>query len=1121
MQILLMLFLHIYLVFLLAFNSRVFGVSFDENISVTENSLVPLTETSVRVLPFNHTTTVLLGGVDGRVSALSLETGAVLWTVSTGGALLRSSHTPIVPSVRGEIYVYAEDRVRRHPLDVRTIVNYSPLVLDRGEGIVYLGHKTTTLWAVDPNSGHLTQCFDVAPNWSPRCSFWNTSPITEDASRTSSLRTSAASTLYFARVDYFVAAIDLLSGTQKWNVTYGEYVSHPLFSGRPPTETSEEDITLSKRGQNESLQVVGLLVGMDGSVARVDLTHRTVQWKTSLHAPALYLLTHTALPLFVRELLLDADTTPRSHILLAEHAGQMFALSATSSTAASFVSATAASQDTSPHTRWREMVGVWHTRLTEPFVPLLPSGPSSPLLIPSLSSPPTAASEHVAAQTTSLSQCVPFVALQSNESEDVTFQRVNVANSEETTATGNVTHRLFATEAPLFTVATTLSSPHREGTHSQSHAVAESVSRDNCIAHTHRYPSALTAHLVVIIFVLVAVVLLLFAVFLVPGQHFRTSARAPSAATTRKKTSKLKSKKNKSAKSLSSATRTKSEYDAHAVDSSLRSNDTLLLSNTTTRVGQLEITSHVLGYGSSGTVVFLGYFSGRKVAVKRLLLDFLDPPVATPDDSNHTALHRATLSRRALREIELLIQSDEHPNVIRYYHHEYDDKFLYLALQYCPLSLHQLLVLACEYEKTSRDHQRVEEQNVATAQTTLSHSVTFAVDNVDNVTHRLSQCDLAWFSTLDAKKHLLLQLVNGVVHLHSRNIVHRDLKPQNVLIDVENRLVKISDMGLAKKVTPDTSRCSTELGTKFGAVDSNATNGEDAVGTCGWRAPELLTSPHVKVTPSVDIFALGCIMHYVLTYTHPFGQRYEREMRILRGDYSLHHSLDPEARDLIQQMVVAEPNLRPTIQTVLTHPFWWPPSKRLSFLKDASDYLEFLPATHPTVKAFHQQQAVVLGHLPHGSWLDVLDPSLKTDLNRYRKYNPTNLRDLLRVIRNKAHHYRDLEPEMQQRFGALPEGYLHYFTSRFPQLLMYTYHFIGRTCREDPTFRDYFNAHSNSGTLLDIALPHHSDSNSFLDNKNNNQKFVIINGESRSSPRTGDFKNATTSNDDRTRERFT
>jgi len=55
MQILLMLFLHIYLVFLLAFNSRVFGVSFDENISVTENSLVPLTETSVRVLPFNHT----------------------------------------------------------------------------------------------------------------------------------------------------------------------------------------------------------------------------------------------------------------------------------------------------------------------------------------------------------------------------------------------------------------------------------------------------------------------------------------------------------------------------------------------------------------------------------------------------------------------------------------------------------------------------------------------------------------------------------------------------------------------------------------------------------------------------------------------------------------------------------------------------------------------------------------------------------------------------------------------------------------------------------------------------------------------------------------------------------
>lgn len=239
--------------------------------------------------------------------------------------------------------------------------------------------------------------------------------------------------------------------------------------------------------------------------------------------------------------------------------------------------------------------------------------------------------------------------------------------------------------------------------------------------------------------------------------------------------------------------------------------------------------------------------------------------------------------------------------------------------------------------------------------------------------------------------------------------VHRDLKPQNVLIDVANRLIKISDMGLAKKLITDTSRCSSEHISRLGVCGGDGMSSqEDAVGTVGWRAPELITTPPSKVTARVDIFALGCIIHYVLTYTHPFGQRFEREMRILQGNYTLHDSLEPEARDLIQQMIASDPSLRPTIHTVLIHPFWWPPSKRLSFLKDASDYLEFLPVTHPTVRAFHQQQALVLGHLPHGDWLDVLDPALKTDLNRYRKYNTTNLRDLLRVVRNKAHHYRGM-----------------------------------------------------------------------------------------------------------------
>jgi serine/threonine-protein kinase/endoribonuclease IRE1 len=56
--------------------------------------------------------------------------------------------------------------------------------------------------------------------------------------------------------------------------------------------------------------------------------------------------------------------------------------------------------------------------------------------------------------------------------------------------------------------------------------------------------------------------------------------------------------------------------------------------------------SKVLGYGSSGTVVYEGMLHGRKVAVKRMLADFY---------------------QLAYREISLLLVADEHNNVVSYY----------------------------------------------------------------------------------------------------------------------------------------------------------------------------------------------------------------------------------------------------------------------------------------------------------------------------------------------------------------------------------------------------------------------------------------------------------------------
>lgn len=55
-------------------------------------------------------------------------------------------------------------------------------------------------------------------------------------------------------------------------------------------------------------------------------------------------------------------------------------------------------------------------------------------------------------------------------------------------------------------------------------------------------------------------------------------------------------------------------------------------------------------------------------------------------------------------------------------------------------------------------------------------------------------------------------------------------------------------------------------------------------------------------------------------------------------------------------------------------------------------------------------------------------------------YNGYLLRDLLRVIRNKASHYKEMPETLKATIGSLPEGFLSYFTKRFPSLLMHCYY---------------------------------------------------------------------------------
>lgn len=431
------------------------------------------------------------------------------------------------------------------------------------------------------------------------------------------------------------------------------------------------------------------------------------------------------------------------------------------------------------------------------------------------------------------------------------------------------------------------------------------------------------------------------------------------------------------------------------------------------RIGKLFVSNTEIAKGSNGTVVLEGVYEGRLVAVKRLV------------QTHHDV---------ACKEIQNLIASDRHPNIVRWYGVEYDKDFVYLSLERCTCSLDDLIQI---YSDSSLNPVYGKDQ---TSRAAIEYKL--RLDSVKGVMKDLN----LWKSTGHPSPLLLTlmrDMVSGLVHLHELGIIHRDLKPQNVLIIKERSLcAKLSDMGISKRLIGDMS-----------SLDHHATG----CGSSGWQAPEQLH--HGRETRAVDLFSLGCVLFYCITGgRHPFGDHLERDVNIVKNQKDLFLvEYIPEAEDLISRLLNPDPELRPKALEVLHHPMFWNSELRLSFLRDTSDRVELEDRVSDSdiLKALEGIAPTALGG---GKWNEKMEPAFITDIGRHRRYKFDGIRDLLRVIRNKLNHYRELPKEIQELVGPVPEGYDNYFASRFPKLLIEVYKVVWKYCREEECFQKYIKS---------------------------------------------------------------
>ena len=176
----------------------------------------------------------------------------------------------------------------------------------------------------------------------------------------------------------------------------------------------------------------------------------------------------------------------------------------------------------------------------------------------------------------------------------------------------------------------------------------------------------------------------------------------------------------------------------------------------------------------------------------------------------------------------------------------------------------------------------------------------------DQVRNQLSETQIAV---------IFKQLLSGLAYLHSHNIVHRDLKLENILIqEIEKSKTTGEDLFNIKIIDFGTAR-----------IFDNKKKPQSIVGSSYYIAPEVLNQKYGK---ECDLWSVGVILYMFIVGHAPFDGCDDEEITgniqkgIYKKDDKRWKKASKEVKDLIQKLLIYNPQKRLTALQALKHPWF-------------------------------------------------------------------------------------------------------------------------------------------------------------------------------------------------------
>ncbi len=184
--------------------------------------------------------------------------------------------------------------------------------------------------------------------------------------------------------------------------------------------------------------------------------------------------------------------------------------------------------------------------------------------------------------------------------------------------------------------------------------------------------------------------------------------------------------------------------------------------------------------------------------------------------------------------------------------------------------------------------------------------------------------------SLIGRVSVMLQIAEGMKHLHSKDLVHRDLKTDNILIKCDGPGSESSM--LDPVVKPLWIAKISDFGTTKVKLDSTAyANQTTNIGTTMFMAPEMYEVEHVDQEPErfhpkkTDVYSFGLICFAVLTgEPTPFPVDELQQPTVFKGRVregkrpQLPDYCPTQLSNLIQQCWNGNPDERPNFQEICT-----------------------------------------------------------------------------------------------------------------------------------------------------------------------------------------------------------